>query len=85
MEETEVVLTCSEMDAMAVMQQTHMPALALPAGLSSLPQEVESCFCRTVYSECHYITCFLEVNKIQKLVLLMQNSYCSTVKLAQYV
>ena len=38
----EVVLTCSELDAMAVYQETKAPALALPAGFSALPQEVMS-------------------------------------------
>ncbi|XP_012943645.2 twinkle protein, mitochondrial [Aplysia californica] len=37
---TEVVLTTSELDAMAVTQETNKPAIALPRGYSSLPQEV---------------------------------------------
>ncbi|KAK7088065.1 hypothetical protein V1264_022035 [Littorina saxatilis] len=37
---TEVVLTCSELDAMSVFQETKAPALALPSGFSSLPQEL---------------------------------------------
>ncbi|KAL8599976.1 hypothetical protein ACOMHN_038975 [Nucella lapillus] len=36
----EVVLTCSEWDAMAVYQETKAPALTLPAGISALPQEL---------------------------------------------
>ncbi|KAK7487905.1 hypothetical protein BaRGS_00020806, partial [Batillaria attramentaria] len=36
---SEVVLTSRELDAMAVYQETRAPALALPAGFSSLPQE----------------------------------------------
>lgn len=41
---TEVVLTCSELDAMSVFQETKAPALALPSGFSSLPQEVSAFF-----------------------------------------
>ncbi|XP_070566841.1 twinkle mtDNA helicase-like [Ptychodera flava] len=37
---TYVVLTSSEADAMAVSQSTRVPALALPRGISVLPQEV---------------------------------------------
>ena len=41
---TEIVLTSTEMDALAVYQETKAPVLALPAGFSSLPQEVLCCF-----------------------------------------
>ncbi|CAG5135355.1 unnamed protein product [Candidula unifasciata] len=37
---TDVVLTSSEVDAMAVVQETKMAAIALPRGYNSLPQEV---------------------------------------------
>ncbi|BFZ19127.1 hypothetical protein BsWGS_22166 [Bradybaena similaris] len=37
---TDVVLTSSEVDAMAVVQETKNAAIALPRGYSSLPQEV---------------------------------------------
>ncbi|PVD31422.1 hypothetical protein C0Q70_06834 [Pomacea canaliculata] len=36
----EVVLTSTELDALAVFQETQTPSLALPNGFSSLPQEV---------------------------------------------
>ncbi|XP_014668437.1 PREDICTED: twinkle protein, mitochondrial-like isoform X2 [Priapulus caudatus] len=35
----EVVLTASELDAIAANQETKMPALSLPRGISNLPQE----------------------------------------------
>lgn len=40
---TEIVLTSTEMDALAVYQETKAPGLALPSGFSSLPQEVLCC------------------------------------------
>lgn len=45
---TEAVLTCSELDAMSVFQETKAPALALPCGFSSLPQEVSVFFILSV-------------------------------------
>lgn len=35
-----VILTGSEADAMAVYQSTGVPAIALPRGITTLPQEV---------------------------------------------
>ena len=39
---TEVVLTASEFDAMAVHQATRLPAVALPKGDSTLPLKVST-------------------------------------------
>ena len=39
---TEVVLTASEFDAMAVHQATGLPAVALPKGDSTLPLKVKT-------------------------------------------
>lgn len=36
----EVVLTCSEGDALAVFQETKLPTLSLPCGTTALPLEV---------------------------------------------
>ncbi|KAI8740023.1 twinkle protein, mitochondrial [Biomphalaria glabrata] len=40
---TEVILTSSEIDAMTVYQETKKPAISLPRGFSSLPQEALPC------------------------------------------
>ena len=61
---SEVVLTASELDAMAVTQATNLPALALPKGDSHLPLKVRTKQC-CVFSSSFQFSCWAGVRGLR--------------------